>query len=161
MAGTAGVRWIASLFLSLRAASSESVGWVERSEPHRLRQENGGARCTRGTLQLAKTAQVTLTRSKWDAILCLLSGEGGVASGENPVSPHSAFPTRHSHLASHHGPRTTEGATLAAQQSVLIVDRSEETREVLRTALERRGMQISPPVASAGARNWPNSTGPT
>ena len=31
---------------------------------------------------------------------------------------------------------------LARQCSVLIVDRSEETREVLRTALERRGMHI-------------------
>lgn len=30
----------------------------------------------------------------------------------------------------------------AAQRSVLIVDRSEESREVLKTALERRGMQI-------------------
>lgn len=31
---------------------------------------------------------------------------------------------------------------MASQRSVLIVDRSEETREVLRTALERRGVQI-------------------
>jgi DNA-binding response OmpR family regulator len=34
-----------------------------------------------------------------------------------------------------------EGVILPEQQSVLIVDRSEETREVLRTALERRGMR--------------------
>ncbi len=31
--------------------------------------------------------------------------------------------------------------TLDGQRSVLIVDRSEETREVLRTALERRGLR--------------------
>jgi two-component system KDP operon response regulator KdpE len=35
-----------------------------------------------------------------------------------------------------------EGTALASQQSVLIVDRCEETREVLRTALERRGLRI-------------------
>jgi DNA-binding response OmpR family regulator len=34
-----------------------------------------------------------------------------------------------------------EGRTLASQRSVLIVDSSEETREVLKTALERRGMR--------------------
>lgn len=34
-----------------------------------------------------------------------------------------------------------EGVTLDGQRSVLIVDHSEETREVLRTALERRGMR--------------------
>ncbi len=31
---------------------------------------------------------------------------------------------------------------MASQRSVLIVDRCEETREVLRTALERRGLRI-------------------
>ena len=35
-----------------------------------------------------------------------------------------------------------EGVTLDGQRSVLIVDHSEETREVLQTALERRGMRI-------------------
>lgn len=35
-----------------------------------------------------------------------------------------------------------EGSRLASQRSVLVVDRSEETREVLRTALERRGVRI-------------------
>jgi DNA-binding response OmpR family regulator len=35
-----------------------------------------------------------------------------------------------------------EGAALASQRSVLIVDRCAETREVLRTALERRGLRI-------------------
>ncbi len=35
-----------------------------------------------------------------------------------------------------------EGVNLDQDHSVLIVDRSEETREVLRTALERRGMRI-------------------
>lgn len=35
-----------------------------------------------------------------------------------------------------------EGVNLDQDRSVLIVDRSEETREVLRTALERRGMRI-------------------
>ena len=34
-----------------------------------------------------------------------------------------------------------EGADLDCQPSVLIVDRSEETREVLQTALERRGVK--------------------
>jgi DNA-binding NtrC family response regulator len=34
-----------------------------------------------------------------------------------------------------------EGVTLDGQRSVLIVDQSEETREVLRTALERRGLR--------------------
>jgi len=43
---------------------------------------------------------------------------------------------------------TTEGAALASEQSVLIVDRSEETREVLKTALERRGLK----VLAAGGR---------
>ena len=36
---------------------------------------------------------------------------------------------------------TTEGRALHRQPSVLIVDRSEETREVLETALNRRGVQ--------------------
>ena len=36
----------------------------------------------------------------------------------------------------------TEGVILDGQRSVLIVDSSEETQEVLRTALERRGMRI-------------------
>ena len=35
-----------------------------------------------------------------------------------------------------------EGVTLDDQRSVLIVDPSEETREVLQTALERRGVRI-------------------
>ena len=35
-----------------------------------------------------------------------------------------------------------EGPTLDGQRCVLIVDRSEETREVLQTALERRGWRI-------------------
>jgi len=35
-----------------------------------------------------------------------------------------------------------EGMALASPPSVLIVDQSEETREVLKTALERRGMRI-------------------
>jgi DNA-binding response OmpR family regulator len=34
-----------------------------------------------------------------------------------------------------------EGRTLVSERSVLIVDSSEETREVLKTALERRGMR--------------------
>ncbi len=34
-----------------------------------------------------------------------------------------------------------EGVTLHGQRSVLIVDHSEETREVLQTALERRGLR--------------------
>lgn len=42
---------------------------------------------------------------------------------------------------------TTEGATLAREPSVLIVDRSEETREVLKTALQRRGLKV---LATAG-----------
>lgn len=37
---------------------------------------------------------------------------------------------------------TMEGVILDAKGSVLIVDRSEDTREVLRTALERRGWRI-------------------
>jgi two-component system, OmpR family, response regulator AdeR len=37
--------------------------------------------------------------------------------------------------------RTMEGDTLDQKRSVLIVDRSEETREVLQTALNRRGVQ--------------------
>jgi DNA-binding response OmpR family regulator len=37
--------------------------------------------------------------------------------------------------------RTTEGDALDHKPSVLIVDRSEETREVLETALNRRGVQ--------------------
>ena len=36
----------------------------------------------------------------------------------------------------------TEGDTLFSEPSVLIVDRSTETREVLKTALERRGWRI-------------------
>ena len=39
-------------------------------------------------------------------------------------------------------PSTTEGRALAPERSVLVVDRSEETREVLKTALERSGMRI-------------------
>ena len=35
--------------------------------------------------------------------------------------------------------KATEGVALNRQRSVLIVDRSEETREVLQTVLERRG----------------------
>ena len=35
----------------------------------------------------------------------------------------------------------TEGVVLNGQRSVLIVDRSEETREVLQTVLERRGVR--------------------
>jgi two-component system phosphate regulon response regulator PhoB len=35
-----------------------------------------------------------------------------------------------------------EGITLVSPRSVLIVDRSEESREVLKTALERRGLRI-------------------
>jgi CheY-like chemotaxis protein len=35
-----------------------------------------------------------------------------------------------------------EGVALVQDRSVLIVDRSEETREVLKTALERRGVRI-------------------
>jgi two-component system sensor kinase FixL len=42
-----------------------------------------------------------------------------------------------------------EGRTLVSQRSVLIVDRSEENREVLKTALERRGMRI---YAASGPR---------
>jgi two-component system sensor kinase FixL len=38
---------------------------------------------------------------------------------------------------------------LVSQRSVLIVDRSEENREVLKTALERRGMRI---YAASGPR---------
>jgi CheY-like chemotaxis protein len=37
---------------------------------------------------------------------------------------------------------STEGIALTADRSVLVIDRSEETREVLRTALERRGVRI-------------------
>ena len=36
----------------------------------------------------------------------------------------------------------TEGVAVDSRQSVLIVDSSEETREVLQTALERRGLRI-------------------
>jgi CheY-like chemotaxis protein len=36
----------------------------------------------------------------------------------------------------------TEGVAVECQQSVLIVDASDETREVLQTALERRGVRI-------------------
>jgi len=44
-----------------------------------------------------------------------------------------------------------EGGTLDTQRSVLIVDHSEETREVLETALKRRGVRIlSADRASAG-----------
>jgi DNA-binding response OmpR family regulator len=39
-------------------------------------------------------------------------------------------------------PNATEGVNLDGQQSVLIIDSSEETREVLQTALERRGLRI-------------------
>ena len=38
-------------------------------------------------------------------------------------------------------PCTTEGVAVDGQPSVLIVDRSEETREVLQTVLERRGVR--------------------
>jgi hypothetical protein len=37
--------------------------------------------------------------------------------------------------------KTTEGDALNAQRSVLIVDRSQETREVLHEALQRRGLR--------------------
>jgi DNA-binding response OmpR family regulator len=37
---------------------------------------------------------------------------------------------------------STEGVILVPERSVLIIDRSEETREVLKTALERRGLRI-------------------
>jgi DNA-binding response OmpR family regulator len=37
---------------------------------------------------------------------------------------------------------TTEGYAVDTQRSVLIVDRSEENREVLRTVLERHGVRI-------------------
>jgi DNA-binding response OmpR family regulator len=37
--------------------------------------------------------------------------------------------------------KATEGVALNGQRSVLIVDRSEETREVLQTVLERRGVR--------------------
>jgi DNA-binding response OmpR family regulator len=37
---------------------------------------------------------------------------------------------------------TTEGDAVNGQRSVLIVDQSEENREVLRTVLERQGVQI-------------------
>jgi CheY-like chemotaxis protein len=38
--------------------------------------------------------------------------------------------------------KATEGNNLVPKRSVLVVDRSEETREVLTTALERRGCRI-------------------
>ena len=38
--------------------------------------------------------------------------------------------------------KATEGKNLVPKRSVLVVDRSEETREVLTTALERRGCRI-------------------
>ena len=38
--------------------------------------------------------------------------------------------------------KATEGNNLVPKRSVLVVDRSEETREVLTTALERRGWRI-------------------
>ena len=41
-----------------------------------------------------------------------------------------------------HPNAATEGAILVSEPSVLIVDRSEENREVLRAALERRGCKI-------------------
>ena len=41
-----------------------------------------------------------------------------------------------------HPTDATEGAILVSQPSVLIVDRSEENREVLKAALERRGCKI-------------------
>jgi CheY-like chemotaxis protein len=41
-----------------------------------------------------------------------------------------------------HSTDATEGAILVSQPSVLIVDRSEENREVLKAALERRGCKI-------------------
>ena len=44
-----------------------------------------------------------------------------------------------------------EGSCLDSQRSVLIVDSSEETREVLQTALERRGLRtFSAPEAATG-----------
>ena len=44
-----------------------------------------------------------------------------------------------------------EGSCLDSQRSVLIVDSSEETREVLQTALERRGVRtFSAPEAETG-----------
>ena len=42
-----------------------------------------------------------------------------------------------------------EGVALLPQRKVLIVDRSEENQEVLRTALERRGLRI---LAASRAR---------
>jgi DNA-binding response OmpR family regulator len=41
-----------------------------------------------------------------------------------------------------HPTAATEGAILVSEPSVLIVDRSEENREVLKVALERRGCRI-------------------
>jgi CheY-like chemotaxis protein len=41
-----------------------------------------------------------------------------------------------------HPTDATEGAILVSEPSVLIVDRSEENREVLKAALERRGCKI-------------------
>ena len=54
-----------------------------------------------------------------------------------------------------------EGVALDSQQSVLIVDSSEETREVLQTALERRGLRTFSASCPAGAGIRPAaSSGP-
>jgi DNA-binding response OmpR family regulator len=55
----------------------------------------------------------------------------------------------------------TEGDTLDQRRSVLIVDRSEETREVLETALNRRGVKTytakhASEVVELGRRHCPN-----
>jgi hypothetical protein len=50
---------------------------------------------------------------------------------------------------------------LNALPRVLIVDRSAECREVLRTLLELRGAATLEPTTPSKALAWPTSSGPT
>ncbi len=66
------------------------------------------------------------------------SGRGSLPAGPGPHRP-DLLRRRDKEF----GPTTTrEGGTLDGQRSVLIVDQSDDTREVLQTALRRRGLRI-------------------
>lgn len=64
--------------------------------------------------------------------------------GDKDVPPHAGEKKdgRNWKIVSFFLPKhTTEGVSVDGQHSVLIVDRSQETRDVLQTALERRGVR--------------------
>jgi len=67
-----------------------------------------------------------------------------------PLRAHAPFARSRRSADKEVRPRpSTEGMILGPKRSVLVVDRSEETREVLRTALERRGLRT---LAASRAR---------